>query len=159
MKKIIFFVIAISLMASCNQSLNEPAETNPEPEKTVVEDTAVVSDGVFIHISSGPEDPQRVLMGLMMADKMSDDKDVIVYLDIKGVYVVLTDAPDIQFKEFPSSKTILQKLFEKGVVVQVCPGCLKAADKNEEDVMEGVVIADKNLFFNFTEGRILTLDY
>jgi len=152
-------MIAIALMASCNQSSDEFKETNSEAENIIVEDTVEVSDGVFIHISSGPENAHRVLMGLMMADKMSEEKDVTVYFDIKGVHVVLNDAPDIQFKEFPSSYTILQKLIEKAVVVQVCPGCLKAAEKTESDVIEGVVIADKDLFFNFTKGRILTLDY
>jgi hypothetical protein len=40
-----------------------------------------------------------------------------------------------------------------------CPGCLKAAGKTESDLMEGVKIADKEMFFNFTTGRILTIDY
>jgi hypothetical protein len=40
-----------------------------------------------------------------------------------------------------------------------CPGCLRVAGKTENDLMEGVKIADKNKFFNFTSGRILTIDY
>jgi hypothetical protein len=28
-----------------------------------------------------------------------------------------------------------------------------------EDLMEGVQVAQKDIFFNFTKGRILTLDY
>jgi hypothetical protein len=40
-----------------------------------------------------------------------------------------------------------------------CPGCLKAAGKTEEDLADGVQIADKAKFFSFTKGRILTLDY
>jgi hypothetical protein len=41
----------------------------------------------------------------------------------------------------------------------VCPGCLKAANKTESDLMDGVKIADRNKFFEFTSGRILTIDY
>jgi len=43
--------------------------------------------------------------------------------------------------------------------MSVCPGCLEAAGHKPEDVMEGVRIAQKDQFFDFTEGRILTLDY
>lgn len=34
-----------------------------------------------------------------------------------------------------------------------------AAGKKAEDVMPSVRIAEKDAFFNFTKGRILTLDY
>jgi predicted peroxiredoxin len=117
------------------------------------------TDGIFIHISNGTNDPHRVLMALKMAEIMSEDKDVLVYFDIKAVEVVLKDAIDLQFSHFPTSKTQLSMLLEKGVTLQVCPGCLKAAGKTAEDVMEGIEIADKEKFFNFTQGRILTLDY
>ncbi|TVS10562.1 MAG: hypothetical protein EA424_25190 [Planctomycetaceae bacterium] len=40
-----------------------------------------------------------------------------------------------------------------------CPGCLKAAGKTAADLAPGVEIADKDRFFSFTKGRILTLDY
>jgi predicted peroxiredoxin len=63
------------------------------------------------------------------------------------------------FSDFPSSKTQLNKLISKGVPVMVCPGCLKAANKTESDLMDGVKIADRNKFFEFTSGRILTIDY
>jgi predicted peroxiredoxin len=118
-----------------------------------------VRDGIFIHISNGTNDPHRVLMALNMAAIMAEDKDVLVYFDIKGVEVVLKDSPDLVLSHFPSSKTQLQNLMEKDVSLYVCPGCLKAAGKNEADVMDGVKIAEKQAFFNFTKGRILSLDY
>ena len=118
-----------------------------------------VKDGVFVHISHGAEDIHRVLMGLQMAVIMSGTRDVVVYFDIQGVEVVLKDAEDLTFRHFPSSQAQLKKLLEKGINVYVCPGCLKAAGKTPADVMEGVKIADKEGFFNFTKGRILTLDY
>ncbi|MDY6870171.1 MAG: DsrE family protein [Actinomycetota bacterium] len=118
-----------------------------------------VRDGVFIHISHGPEDPHRVLMALNMARIMSDDRDVLVYFDITGVNVVLADSPDLTFAQFPSSKTQIAALLDKGVPLMACPACLTAAGKSSADLAPGIQLADRNTFFSFTAGRILTLDY
>jgi predicted peroxiredoxin len=98
-------------------------------------------------------------MALNMAAIMSEDHDVLVYFDIKGVEVVLKDAPDIAFAQFASSKTQLAALSSKGVTLAACPGCLQAAGKTTADLAEGITVAEKARFFNFTKGRILTLDY
>jgi predicted peroxiredoxin len=116
-------------------------------------------DGVFIHITHGNDDPHRVLMALSMASIMCQDKDVLVYFDIKGIDVVLKDAEDLTYSHFASSKEQLAALPKKGVIIMACPGCLKAAGKKKEDLAAGIEIADKNRFFSFTKGRILTLDY
>jgi predicted peroxiredoxin len=116
-------------------------------------------DGVFLHISHGPEDPHRVLMALRMAEIMVADHDVLVYFDITGIEAVLADAPDLEMAPFGSSRETIAALVEGGVSVFACPSCLEAAGKTADDLMPGVRIADKNAFFNFTEGRILTLDY
>jgi predicted peroxiredoxin len=98
-------------------------------------------------------------MALTMAELMATDRDVLVYLDIRAIEVVLADAPDITFSHFPSSRTQISRLLELGVPLYACPGCLKAAEKTPQDLAEGIQVADKEAFFNFTEGRILTLDY
>ena len=116
-------------------------------------------DGIFIHVSHGNDDPHRVLMALNMAVIMAEDRDVLMYFDIKGIEVVLKDSPDMTYSHFPSSHTQIKKLLEKEIVIFACPGCLKAAGKTPEDLMPGIAVADKNGFFNFTQGRILTLDY
>ena len=116
-------------------------------------------DGVFIHITHGKDDPHRVLMAMQMASIMSQDRDVLVYFDIKGVEVVLKDAKDFTYAHFPSSKRQFSILPNKGVTLMVCPGCLKAAGKTPDDLAAGIEIADKNRFFSFTKGRILTIDY
>ena len=118
-----------------------------------------VKDGVFIHISHGTDDPHRMLMGLTMAERMSADKDVILYIDITGIDVVLKDSPDLTLEPFASSKTLIRNLLNKGITIMACPTCLKAADKTPEDLAEGISAADKDKFFNFTKGRILTIDY
>jgi len=133
----------------------------PQPpaqvESVVVE--APPRDGVFLHVSHGPGDPHRVLMALRMAEIMAADHDVLVYFDITGIEAVLADAPDLEMAPFGSSRETIAALVEGGVSVYACPACLEAAGKTADDLMPGVRIADKNAFFNFTEGRILTLDY
>lgn len=116
-------------------------------------------DGVFLHISHGADDPHRLLMALNMASIMADDKDVLVYFDIKGVEAVLQDAEEVTFSHFPSSKASLKTLMDKNAVLMACPGCLKAAGKSKDDLLDGVRVADKQTFFTFTKGRIVTLDY
>ncbi|MTJ55610.1 peroxiredoxin [Anabaena sp. UHCC 0253] len=118
-----------------------------------------VKDGVFIHISRGTEDPHRVLMALTLAEKMSEDKDVLVFFDIQGVEVALKNEKVIEFREFESAKTLLNKLIKKGISIYVCPMCLKAANHQPEDLIEGAKLAQKEAFFNFTQGRILSLNY
>jgi predicted peroxiredoxin len=147
MKKLFLIISLLAILGiqACKEENNK--DINP------------VNDGIFVHISHGSDDVHRALMGLQMAVKMSEDKDVIVYFDISGIDVVLKDSKDYMFSDFPSSKTQLNKLISKGVPVMVCPGCLKAANKTESDLMDGVKIADRNKFFEFTSGRILTIDY
>lgn len=109
---------------------------------------AETRDGVFIHISHGPDEPHQVLMALRMAEMMCEDKDVLVYFDVKAVEVVLKNAPDVQFKEFPNAKAQFKKLAERKVILMTCPGCLKAAGKTAADLAPGVQIADKKAFFS-----------
>jgi predicted peroxiredoxin len=90
---------------------------------------------------------------------MAKDHDVLVYFDIKGINAILKESPDITFAHFPSSKAQIKTLVEKNVLLMACPSCLKVASKTEEDLADGIQIADKEKFFSFTKGRILTLDY
>lgn len=117
------------------------------------------NDGVFIHLSSGLEEPHRVLMALSMATIMSESKDVLIYCDIKGIEICLADAPDLTYAQFTPLKEALAGLLERGVTVMACPGCLKAAGKTADDLAEGIQVANKDQFFDFTAGRILSLDY
>jgi predicted peroxiredoxin len=116
-------------------------------------------EGVFIHVSTGAEDPHRVLMALRMADVMSADHDVLMYFDIRGIYALLADGPDLSREPFESSHSLIPKLLEAGVEIYACPTCLQVAEKSPADLMPGIEIANKEAFFGFTEGRILSLDY
>jgi len=152
MKNLGFLITILLLVASCNQAPQQPAAP-----VAVTEDS--VRDGIFIHITQCYDDPHRVLMPLKMALMMSEDKDVIVYLDIHSVQFLAKDAKDINFADFESAHTYIKKLAQKGVGVYACPTCMKIAGIAPEDLMEGVQVAQKDKFFNFTKGKILTLDY
>jgi predicted peroxiredoxin len=140
-------VVAVTVLTGCQQQMMGNRTTD-QP-----------SDGVFVHITHGSENAHAVLMGLKMANLMAKDRDVLVYFDLQGVHVVLKDAPDLTLAPFDSSHKQLQDLLAKNVRVYVCPGCLSAAGKTEADVMKGIAVAEKDAFFDFTEGRILTIDY
>jgi predicted peroxiredoxin len=156
MKNIGLFIIAALMLISCNQ--NPEKKTSSSLEKTT-EASTPVRDGVFIHITESYNDPHRVLMPLKMATIMAADKDVIVYMDIHAVELLVKGAKDLTYTDFDSFQTYLKQLLDMKVGVYACPTCLKIAGFTPEDLMDGVQIAQKDKFFNFTEGRILALDY
>lgn len=98
-------------------------------------------------------------MPLKMATIMAEDKDVLVYLDINAVKFLVKDAKDLEMDGFESAHSYLKQLIDKGIGVYACPTCLKVAGFSPDDLMEGIQAAQKDKFFNFTEGRIITLDY
>jgi predicted peroxiredoxin len=146
MRKIGLLLITGLMIVACDHPQPIPAE---EPAR----------DGVFIHITEGYDDPHRALMPLKMATIMADDKDVIIYLDIHAVEFLVEGSEDLTFAEFQSAHAYINQLKGMNVGMYACPTCLKVAGLNPEDLIDGVQVAQKDKFFNFTEGRILTLDY
>jgi len=65
----------------------------------------------------------------------------------------------MNFADFESFQTYIKELLDKNVGVYACPTCLKIAGFKPEDLMDGVQVAQKDKFFNFTKGRIIALDY
>lgn len=157
MKKLSLLIISVFLIMSCNQNTKQTAVTPMQANMAETESSA--RDGVFIHITECYNDPHRVLMPLKMAVMMSMDKDVIVYMDIHAVQLLVKSSEDMKFADFESAHTYIKQLTDKGVGVYACPTCLKIAGFKPEDLIEGVQIAQKDKFFNFTKGRIITLDY
>jgi predicted peroxiredoxin len=157
MKNFVLVFATLLLLSSCNQQQPQTSGSVQGPSAT--ETASPARDGLFIHITECYDDPHRVLMPLKMAVMMADDKDVIVYMDIHAVQLLVKGAKDMQFADFESAHTYINKLIEKGAGVYACPTCLKIAGFKPEDLMEGVQVAQKDKFFNFTKGRIITLDY
>jgi predicted peroxiredoxin len=141
-------LLSAGIFAAC-QRVEAPAPSRVEPAK----------DGIFVHIKSGPDDAHSVLMGLHLAQRMASDRDVFVYFDVKGINVVLRSSEDLTLEPFGSAREMIADLLSRGVSIQACPGWLKALGHTPEELLEGVQVADKDDFFTFTAGRILTIDY
>ena len=150
MKKILALLLLPLLMSACIR-VNTETENVPEPDPP--------ADGAFIHISKGSADTHDVLMALMLADKFSTSNDVLVFFDKQGIEMVSKDAPNLEMEPFDASDEIFKRLVELDVTILACPACMKVSGVEEEDLREGVQMAEKEQFFDFTEGRILTLDY
>ena len=146
-----------TLIISCNQASQQTTGSHQNLKSVVTADS--LRDGVFIHITESYNDPHRVLMPLKMAVMMAKDKDVLVYMDIHAVELLVKGAKDLNFADFESAQSYIKQLIDNKVGVYACPTCLKIAGFKPEDLMDGVQIAQKDKFFNFTKGRIITLDY
>jgi predicted peroxiredoxin len=116
-------------------------------------------EGLFLHITTSYDNPHRLLMPLKMATLMAQDKAVLIYMDIESVKILVKDSKDIKHSEFESAHTYIKKLLELGVEIYACPTCLKVAGYKTEELMDGIKPANKDRFFNFTKGRILSLSY
>ena len=53
----------------------------------------------------------------------------------------------------------MKKVFALLLLPLLMSACMKVAGVEEEDLRDGVQMAEKEQFFDFTEVRILTLDY
>jgi predicted peroxiredoxin len=164
----IYKLLAILILVAMVSSIAQTKSTSTKSKTTAkkAEETQYVpppppppKDGVFIHVSSGLENPHKVLMALTMGLRMAADHDVYIYMDVNAVNVVLNNSKSLEMPKFEPSKILIDKILAKGVKISVCPTCLEVANKSQYDLMKGIIIANKDDFFDFTQGRILTLDY
>lgn len=155
MKNTVFLLLAAVILISCSRK-KEQADTSDKPAQMA---QVSARDGVFIHITESYGDPHRVLMPLKMANLMAQDKDVIVYMDIDAVELLVKGAADIKHPDFDSCQAYIRQLLDKHVGIYACPTCLAVAGFGPEDLMDGIQVALKDKFFDFTKGRILTINY
>jgi predicted peroxiredoxin len=152
MKKVFVLLLVPLLMSAC-------IRVNTEAEPATVAEPDPKTDGAFIHISKGSDDAHDVLMAMMLADKFSTTNDVLVFFDKQGIEMVTKDAPNLEMDPFDASDDIFARLIDLDVTILACPACMKVAGVEETDLRAGVKVAEKEQFFDFTKGRILTLDY
>lgn len=58
-----------------------------------------------------------MLISLKIAVMMSNDKDVLVYMDIHAVELLIKGAKDLNFADFKSLQTYTKKMLDKNVGV------------------------------------------
>ena len=101
--------------------------------------------------------------GILVMQNQGGIKALVVEKDqtvVESIELVLKDAEAVTFGDhFPPSNEMIDKLLEKEVTIMACPGCMAVKGVTEDMLMDGVIVANKNKFFNFTKGGILTLDY
>jgi len=148
----LLIVIVLTFVSCQNAAVPETAESHQSEE-------CQVKDGLFLHISTGYDNPKKALMALSLATIMAETKDVALFFDIEGVKLLTKTSEDIQLENFISLHEALDKLVEMDVLIMACPMCTKAAGINPDDYKDGIIIAEKEKFFDFTKGRILSLDY
>lgn len=158
MKKLFSLLLIALIASSCiDVDVDENAKKAMEEMK---KSARFETTGVLVHITHGSDDAHRALMGLMMATKMAEEKDVALYLDIEAIELVVKGNKPVTFDDhFPPSNEMIDKLLAEGVTIMACPGCMAVKGITEDMLIEGVIVANKNKFFNFTKGGILTLDY
>ncbi|MFC2102056.1 DsrE family protein [Bacteroidota bacterium] len=156
MKQIYLFTFLIAIvLAGCTETPS--GETLVETE--TVEATPAASDGLFIHVSSGYDNPKKAMMAITLANKVIGIKDVTLFFDIEGVRLLTKNSKDIDLGGYMSLHAALDSLVAANVQIMACPMCMKAAGIDESMLRDGVTTATVDGFFNFTDGRILTLDY
>jgi len=116
-------------------------------------------DGVFIHITSGKDNPEKVVMGLALALQMTSFADVYVFFDNDGVMIPHLKTEALTYAKLDNSKVLIDKLMERGAKVAVCQTCMEIAAKTQYDLIAGVKFARESDFLSFADGRILSLTY
>lgn len=152
MKNTAIVLLLLLTAASCIR-----VNDNPVPQVSMKH--LAETEGVFIHVKKGADDPHEVLMALSMASKFASDYDVLMYFDIDGIEMVTNDAPNLEMEPFGSSDELFKKLVNAGVTIFACPGCMEVYGVKASDLRSGVTTADKHFFFDFTDGRIISIDY
>lgn len=125
------------------------------------------TDGVIVHISSGPETDigsHRIIMGLNLAyNAANTGRKVLVFFDVHGVSVPLKTAVDVTHAShaegIPSAQEALRLILDKGGRIMVCPACLQQAGYSADDLIDGAEMGKIDTLFQFTDGRIITLDF
>lgn len=156
MKKLIpLLVLSLFIAFSCQDSFQPETVTIDQQEQEQTKQ----KDAYFIHVSSGPEAKQKVLMAFTLADLMADDHPVTMFFDYEGISVITNEAENLEMENFISSTNALFSLKNKGVTIMACPMCMKVKGVEAEDLQEGIIVADKEKFFDETAARIISLDY
>ncbi len=152
MRKLFIALAMILAASSCIRVNQNPVPANNNPFNAG-------KDGIFIHVKQGADNAHEVLMALGMANKFAPDHDVLMYFDIDGIEMVTNNAPDLKMEPFGSSDELFRKLVDQGITIFACPSCMQVAGVKPSDLRSGVTVAEKDMFFDFTDGRILTIDY
>ncbi len=132
--KILVFALVIllgSAMFACQQ-------TQPANVQTVADTPAAL----IINLTSDATiDPHSSLMGLHLGQNaLQNSLEVTVFLNVHGVKLMAAEADTISFRE-ENLHAVLQSIIAEGGQVIACPHCMEAHNIQQDDLLEGVTIA------------------
>ena len=148
MMNIAAIAIGVTLLAACATS--DGQTTSDEPGSG--------PGTVLLNITSGPaEDAHSVTMALQLAGHALDaGRKAVLFFNVRGVEVPTFALPaDLAFGDRPI-KELLQSLIDRGAEVHVCPHCMRALQVEEEDLITGAQVTDRDkLFSHITENTVV----
>ena len=127
----VLIVCTFTLLSCQNAQKPEISDLVPKCER--------FNDGVFIHVSKGYNNPQKVLMALSLVLKMTETQDVALFFDIEGVKLLTKTSEDIQIENYMTLYNALDKLIENNIIIMACPMCLKNANIELEQLKDGII--------------------
>jgi intracellular sulfur oxidation DsrE/DsrF family protein len=115
---------------------------------------------VFNITSGATEDAHAVTMALQLAGHALDDgRRVVLFFNVRGARVPTETLPaDLAFHDQPI-RQLLTDLLQRGAQVQVCPHCMAALQVDREDLLPGVLVADREKLFGQLGANTAVFSY
>lgn len=152
---IVLLGLLISLFFAC-QNNSKPNMS----ELAKMEGAQKPKDGIFIHICSGYNNPEKVLTALNLALGLSEINNVELFFDLDAVELLKKTSENIELQNFLSLHESLDSIIKNNIPIIVNTRSIKYSGIEQDQLIEGVtMIDDKKILFSFTKGRIISLNY
>jgi hypothetical protein len=156
MTLVLAVLLALSLAGeSCPTDDDDDSVAEPDVER----------QSMILHVKTGTDQSETpeahaVLMALTQAWKQAEaGRTVLVHFDLEGVQAAMADT-NLSYTSFLDSEELFEMLFTfDNVRVQACPGCVAALGCDISQLREGIQVGSPDSWWEFTEGRTITLDY
>ena len=117
-------------------------------------------EGVVIHLTKGPNNPDIVIIAMNLAIVMSEKQNVIVYLDCDGVKSFFSDSPDMNYGYYQSTLVAVRNLsVMDNVKILASKTSLRAASKSAENLIKGITAINDEELADLIKGNFFTIDY
>jgi len=113
---------------------------------------------VVINLTSGKEDLHKVTMAYQLANHALDaGREVVLFLNVRGPELGSKQlSSKLAFHQNPPIRKMLTDLVARGATVLACPTCMEVLSLNDTDLLDGIVVADREkLFGNLGLGSVV----
>lgn len=117
-------------------------------------DSKITDESLMVHISTN--DSAAVEMALMFASNMlNQGKDVVVFLDVKGVVVAMKNPPS----ELTSFTQKVRDFLNEGGRMIVCGHCMGASGFKPVDLLPGTEVGNPGKMSRLFSGPMAIISY